>query len=102
MPYGVASRENALCPACLSLERHRLIWLYLRDETKFFTDPYKVLHVAPEQTFLKGFKALKNLDYTTADLESPLADLHFDLHSIPLEDNTFDFLILVYMSTNQK
>jgi SAM-dependent methyltransferase len=93
LPFGVKERENALCPNCLSLERHRLQWLYLKNETDFFSAPYKVLHVAPEQCFLKRFKALENLDYTTADLESPLADLHFDLHDIPLEDNLYDFFI---------
>src|SRR3712207_361389 len=30
LPYGrMNPRPNALCPNCLSLERHRLIWLYL-------------------------------------------------------------------------
>lgn len=93
LPYGVNARENVLCPACLSLERHRLIWLFLRNETDFFTSSLRVLHAAPEQTFLKRFKALENLDYTTADLESPIADLHFDLHNIPLGDNSFDYFI---------
>lgn len=28
LPYGyVVSREDALCPNCLALERHRLLWL---------------------------------------------------------------------------
>lgn len=93
LPYGVQIRDNVLCPACLSLERHRLLWLYLKDETDFFEAHYKVLHVAPEQSFLKRFKALSALDYTTADLESPIADIHFDLHEIPLPDNTYDFFI---------
>jgi ubiquinone/menaquinone biosynthesis C-methylase UbiE len=48
------------------------------------------LHIAPEQCFHKRFKAQKNLNYLTGDLFSPLADIHFDLHSIPLEDNRFD------------
>ena len=34
-PYGRKVRENALCPNCLSLERHRLIYLYLKNETDF-------------------------------------------------------------------
>ena len=93
LPFGVKVRDNALCPTCLSLERHRLQWLYLKNETDFFKAPYKVLHVAPEQCFLKRFRALENLDYTTADLESPLADLHFDLHDIPLADNLYDYFI---------
>src|SRR5690554_1912046 len=50
MPYGYKDvRANALCPKCLSLERHRLLWLYLKEKTGFFTSKLKVLHVAPEQ-----------------------------------------------------
>ena len=33
---------------------------------------------------------MKHLDYTTADLFSPLADLRFDVQNIPIEDNTYD------------
>ena len=95
LSYGseVAHRENVLCPYDLTLERHRLMWLYLKDHSNFFTAPnLKVLHIAPEQCFHKRFKAQANLDYLTADLVSPIADMHFDLHSIPLESNQFDVL----------
>jgi len=92
LSYGseVAHRDNVLCPYDLTLERHRLMWLYLKRETDFFTAPkLKVLHIAPEQCFLPHFKKQKNLDYMTADLVSPIADMHFDLHDIPLEDNQY-------------
>lgn len=91
LPYGrLNPRPNALCPDSLSLERHRLMWLYLRDRTDFFTKPQKLLHIAPELCFIKRFKAMENIDYTTADLESPLADIKMDVHEIPFSDNTFD------------
>ena len=93
LSYGsnVAHRENVLCPYDLTLERHRLMWLYLKRKTAFFSAKnLKVLHIAPEQCFLPHFKKQKNLNYTTADLVSPIADLHFDLHDIPLEDNQYD------------
>ncbi|MDX1446702.1 class I SAM-dependent methyltransferase [Lishizhenia sp.] len=92
LSYGsnVAHRENVLCPYDLTLERHRLMWLYLKNESNFFTDDLKVLHIAPEQCFHSRFKKQKNLDYLTGDLVSPIADMHFDLHNIPLEDNRFD------------
>jgi len=92
--YGsdMANRDNVLCPYCLSLERHRVMWLFLKEKTDFFSAPLKVLHIAPEQCFYKRFRKQTNLDYTTADLESPIADLHFDLHDIPLEDNQYDVL----------
>ncbi|MDC1186437.1 methyltransferase domain-containing protein [Crocinitomicaceae bacterium] len=95
LSYGseVAHREGVLCPGDLTLERHRLMWLYLRDFSDFFTKSnLKVLHMAPEQCFLDKFKAQKNLDYLTADIVSPIADIHFDLHNIPIEDNRFDIV----------
>lgn len=90
LPYGRISRENALCPNCLSLERHRLMWLFLKEETEFFTDKLKVLHVAPEHCFIDRFENLPNLEYITADIESPLAKVKMDIHQIPFPENTFD------------
>lgn len=95
LSYGsnVASRDNVLCPYDLTLERHRLMWLYLKLKSDFFTKPnIKVMHIAPEQCFHKRFKNRKNLDYTTGDLLSPIADLHFDLHDIPLPDNQYEVI----------
>lgn len=93
LPYGrLKSRPNALSPATLSLERHRLMWLFLQTKTGFFSDKLKVLHIAPEYCFIKRFKALKNLDYITGDLESPLADIKMDVNAIPFEDNSFDLV----------
>jgi SAM-dependent methyltransferase len=95
LPYGYsgkAKRKNVLCPGSLSLERHRLLWLYLQNKTDFFTKNYKMLHIAPEQCFYKLFKAMKNLTYTTGDYNSPIADVHFDLHKAPFEDNSFDVI----------
>jgi SAM-dependent methyltransferase len=94
LPYGYGvQRQNALSPSTLSLERHRLLWLYLKNETRFFTDKIKVLHFAPEQAFYKRFKRLQNLDYTTTDLNSPLADVKADICDLPFNDNTFDFIL---------
>ena len=94
LPYGYEHpRENVLSPSTLSLERHRLLWLYLQNETEFFKKPYKVLHFAPEQAFYKRFRHLKNLDYTTTDLNSPLADVKADICNLPFEDNSFDVIL---------
>lgn len=93
LPYGrLSSRENALCPKCLALERHRLIWIYLKRKTDFFTKEAKMLHVAPELCFMDRFEALDNLNYITADIESPLAKVKMDIHEIPFEDNSVDII----------
>lgn len=94
LPYGYGEqRHNVLSPSTLSLERHRLLWLYLTKETNFFTAPLKVLHFAPEQAFYKRFRNLTHLDYTTTDLNSPLADVKADICNLPFEDNTYDVIL---------
>jgi len=94
LPYGYQkSRKNALCPGTLSLERHRLLWLYLERKTSFLDDSIKVLHVAPEQVFYKKFKSFSHWDYTTTDLFSPLADVKADLCNLPFESNTYDLIL---------
>lgn len=94
LPYGYGEqRPNVLSPSTLSLERHRLLWLYLQNETDFFEKPLKVLHMAPEQCFLSIFKKMKNLDYTTADLYSPIVDVKADILNLPFEDDLFDLVL---------
>jgi SAM-dependent methyltransferase len=90
LPYGRKGRDNALCPVCLALERHRLMYLFLQNETPFFKKPLKVLHIAPELCFIDRFEALENLEYITGDIESPLAKVKMDIHQIPFDDETFD------------
>ncbi|PZR22719.1 MAG: SAM-dependent methyltransferase, partial [Flavobacterium psychrophilum] len=53
----------------------------------------KVLHFAPEQAFYKLFRNQKNLDYTTTDLYSPLADVKADICNLPFEDNSYDLIL---------
>jgi SAM-dependent methyltransferase len=91
LPYGrLQSRANALCPNCLALERHRLMYLYLREKTDFFQSKKMVLHVAPEHCFMERFEKVHGDGYITADIESPLAKVKMDIHQIPFPDNHFD------------
>ncbi|GLB52199.1 SAM-dependent methyltransferase [Neptunitalea chrysea] len=93
LPYGYGTqRSNVLSPSTLSLERHRLLWLYLTNETDFFTKKLKVLHFAPEQAFYKRFRKMQNLEYTTTDLNSPLADVKADICNLPFKDNSYDVI----------
>ena len=95
LPYGYGNqRSNVLSPSTLSLERHRLLWLYLQNETDFFYSikTKKLLHFAPEQAFYKIFRNQKNLDYTTTDLLSPLADVKADICNLPFKNETYDII----------
>ena len=93
LPYGYAKqRPNILSPSTLSLERHRLFWLYLKNETHFFSANIKVLHFAPEQCFLKRLRSLENINYTTTDLNSPIADVKADICNLPFDDDSYDVI----------
>lgn len=109
LPYGYGKqRENALSPSTLSLERHRLMWLFLKDNTNFFTatKKFKVLHIAPEQCFLDIFRKQQNLNYITSDLESPIADVKADICDLPFKENEFDVVfcnhVLEHISNDTK
>lgn len=117
LPYGYGNqRNNVLSPSTLSLERHRLLWIYLQNETDFFqseldsdssvkqpksiklrdtetSSALKVLHFAPEQEFYKRFKKQTNINYTTTDLLSPLADIKADICNLPFKDNEYDLIL---------
>ena len=94
LPYGYNNlRKNALSPSTFSLERHRLLWLYLKNETGFFDKKIKLLHFAPEQSFYKRFKKLSNIQYDTIDINSPLAKIKADICDLPIKDNTYDFIL---------
>ncbi len=90
LPYGRKARSNALCPNCLSLERHRMMWLFLKNETSFFKNKLDVLHIAPELCFIDRFESIHGERYITADIESPLAKVKLDVHDIPFDEGRFD------------
>ena len=98
LPYGYGvSRRDALCPRCLALERHRLLWLYIERETDLLNGYPTLLHIAPEVALKRQFERHYGKphadNYLTADLESPLAKLHFDIQDIPLDDESVDIVI---------
>jgi len=101
-PYGVTKRDNALCLACGSLERHRLLWKYLHEKTNLFIDTasLKLLHVAPEKAYYDVFCKLKHIEYYPCDLFPDIFNFNgsvkvqkVDITDIPFEENYFDAII---------
>ncbi|MBN08806.1 MAG: SAM-dependent methyltransferase [Flavobacteriaceae bacterium] len=86
-------RPNALSPGTLSLERHRLLWLYLQSIIDIENQELDVLHIAPEQIFYKKFRKYSHWNYTTLDIQSPIADIKADLCNLPLKDNCYNLIL---------
>ncbi len=90
---GLEPRDNAKCPKCGSLERHRLVWLYFMRMTDLFDEkPKKVLHIAPEPCFAKRLKNRLSNGYITADLNDPKAMIKMDITNIDYPDEYFDVI----------
>ena len=84
---------NVRCPSCGSMERHRLLWLYLQQRTDVQTRRYRVLHMAPEASIQRILRRLPNIEYISADLDSWRADVHCDIQDLPFPDESFDIVI---------
>jgi len=99
LPYGNPVRFNVKCPDCYSLERHRLLWLFLFDSSNdLLTSKVKLLHVAPEFTFFRKFRKLTNIQYFPADkfmqgYKYPRGTKNIDISSINFPDNYFDAIL---------
>lgn len=91
--FGEPPRPGARCPQCRSLERHRLLWLFLERHTAIGTERMRVLHVGPEQGLVRRFRALPNLEYLTADLDPTRADVQMDITKIAFPDGHFDVVL---------
>jgi len=97
LPYGMNNRANAQCPGCGLVERHRLLWLYLSKKTDFFTNENKVLDIAPMSFFQDKCQVLPNLEYLSADIESPLAMVKMDITEIQYPANHFNCIICYHV-----
>lgn len=97
-PDAMDNRPNRACPRCDSLPGgHRLPVLFLQERTEFSTEHLRGLEIAPQRTLFRWFKAMPNLDYVTAAVDSPRADVKADLTNMPFEDGSFDAVIAVHV-----
>ncbi|MBA4374499.1 MAG: SAM-dependent methyltransferase [Thermodesulfovibrio sp.] len=93
-------RDNVWCPSCRSLERHRLLYLFLRDRKNIFAGQLDVLQFAPEICFDRVFRRCDTIHYRTANLMisfiheiEALPDYTMSVTDIQFEDNSFDVII---------
>jgi SAM-dependent methyltransferase len=84
-PFGnrMTYREDAQCPICGSLERHRTAFLLLRDK---IPPKQKVLHVAPE-SLMVSWLVSRSCEYLNIDLYSP-AMRRMDLMNLELPNES--------------
>lgn len=93
LPFGRPSRPNAMCPVCWSLERHRLIWLYVTEQLRRNTAALTLLHIAPERELGNLIRGHSRVTYVSGDLASDLAMVRLELTRLPFKTDAFNVVI---------
>ena len=101
LPSGTIKRHNALCPSCRSLERQRLVWLYMQ-ERKLLNGPVRLLHVAPETGLFTAFSRREGLEYHPVDkfdkgYRYAKGTRNVDILETGYPDNHFDAILCMHV-----
>jgi len=91
------TRKNSKCPGCGSLERQRLLWLYLVNKLEIKNKKIQLLNIAPDYAMQTELKKLENISYTSVDLDSPLAMKKNDITNLEFKDNYFDAILCYHV-----
>jgi hypothetical protein len=94
---GLSHRATRVCPRCGAQERHRALWLWMRERTDLFVRAISILHWAPEYALQRSLSELPNAAYVSADLEGHEAMQHMDITDVPFKDDAFDLIVCVHV-----
>ena len=90
---GGSCHPNDVCPRCQSNARERFVYLYLQDRSSVFSEPLRVLHVAPEPHLSRELRQVPGIRYVTGDLAQRWVSVRLDVMTLPFPDNSFDLVI---------
>ena len=89
---------HLFCPICLSLKRHRFVWLFMKHYTDLDNGlPKKLLHIAPQLSVSQSLKNIENLEYISGDLYDKNAMVKLDICNIKYPSNTFDVILCCHV-----
>jgi GR25 family glycosyltransferase involved in LPS biosynthesis/SAM-dependent methyltransferase len=91
-PFGNPRRSVARCGWCGTLERHRLLWLYLNAEG-LLNKKLRVIHFAPEPALRARFTDCGNWTYATAGMDGKGVTHRIDLQNMRLPDASQDLIV---------
>jgi len=91
---GAGYRKNMQCPKCFTIDRSRLLYLYLNRYLKITSHKdIRVLHVSPKYEFTDFFLGLKNIEYHSIDLDPNEAMMVMDITDLSFANEYFDLII---------
>jgi hypothetical protein len=91
LAFGEPLRFDARCPRCGSLERHRLLAVWLAQQPGVARGK-RILHLAPEPPVARLLRPLA-AEYLAADSDPLKADLVLDVEAISMPAARFDLVV---------
>jgi SAM-dependent methyltransferase len=90
---GGGYRTDMLCPRCGSVDRERLVFLFLKSRPELLSCGRKLLHMAPENMLSQWLRSYPKLEYRSGDLTVETVDFRFNLENIPFADGSYGAVI---------
>ncbi len=90
-------RGEKLCPSCGSMPRDRRLFQQFKKE---FSEKKEIrlLDFSPSRSLYRQIKETKNIKYFPTDLSNDfIAEYHYDITQIPVEDNYFDCIFCYHI-----
>jgi SAM-dependent methyltransferase len=97
LPAGQRRVPNRLCPRCSSLQRHRMLYLYMAQHTPLLQKPVRLLDVAPKPCFTELCRRLPNVSYISSDLMTQGAMVFSDLTRMGMASSSFDIIVCLHV-----
>jgi SAM-dependent methyltransferase len=98
----VVVAPDGRCPGCDSLQRHRLLWKFLHEESELFDGrSKKLLEIAPDLPFFNLFSGYPYLHYFPCDIHPAQEKydafrggiIEADVCDLPFNDEVFDVVL---------
>src|SRR3954454_12523509 len=94
---GLSQRPTRVCSRCGAQERHRSLWLYMRERTDLTGRDISILHWAPEYALQRSLSRLPHAVYVSADRGGVEAVQDKASTDAPFKDGAFDLIVCVHV-----
>lgn len=96
LAFGKPLRQNAQCPRCRSLERHRWLVLYLKEQISHLNHPQNLLHFAPVPGVQRNLMLHPKIKYYRTDFSDVpqfKLSMRMDISQLAIASNSFDIIL---------
>lgn len=88
---GAGARKNCVCPNCGSIDRYRLIYLYLQT---LHLNGLSILHIAPEKQIRNILRTTSSINYKISTYPYVYGNYCYNIEHMPqCKSNSYDLIL---------